>query len=243
MLRADRGFQADRIVAALVLPEPERYKTPEQRNRVYKQFLEAVRAIPEVTNAGTVDALSFSGENHGGLVSSRRTLDAKNQLIAEIDVVGGRHLQTLGVHLAAGRWFRDEDMKEASAAAMINETTAQHLWPGSSAIGKQICVNCTPENPRNWKRLIGVVSSVRHADLDAPPGLNVYLSARALASADFLVVRTDRPIGDLSKAIQGAIAGVDPDQPVLLSASMQSLLAGSIADRRFLVSSLVVTGS
>ncbi len=60
LLRTDPGFQADRIVASVVLPEPERYKTPEQRGSVYKRFLEAVRAIPGVESAGTADALPFS---------------------------------------------------------------------------------------------------------------------------------------------------------------------------------------
>jgi len=43
-------------------------------------------------------------------------------------------------------------------------------------------------------------------------------------------------------AIPRAIASVDPDQTVLLTTSMQSLLADSIADRRFIVSLLAVTG-
>ncbi len=169
-------------------------------------------------------------------------MEPKSRLIAEVDVVGGQYLQTLGVHLAAGRWFREEEMKEPGDAAIINDIAAKRLWSGGSAIGKQICVDCTPENPSNWKPVVGIVSSVRHADLDAGPGLNVYLSAGAFESADFLVVRTDRPIGDLGKRIQRAIAAVDPDQPVLLSASMQSLVADSIADRRFIMSLLAVTG-
>jgi putative ABC transport system permease protein len=37
------------------------------------------------------------------------------------------------------------------------------------------------------------------------------------------------------------MAGVDSDQPVLLSASMPSLISGSVADRRFIVSVFVVT--
>ena len=244
LLRTDPGFQADRIVASVVLPERERYKTPEQRGKVYLRFLEAVRAIPGVKSAGTVDALPFSGENHGGFISTNRAavMESNSRLIAEIDVVGGEYLQTLGVRLAAGRWFREGEMKESSDAAILNDRAAERLWPGSSAVGKQICVDCTPENPSNWKRVIGVVSSIRHADLDAQPGFNVYLSAGALESAAFLVVRTDRPIGDLSKAIQRAIAAVDPDQPVLLSASMQSLIADSVADRRFIASLLAVTG-
>jgi hypothetical protein len=138
--------------------------------------------------------------------------------------------------------FEKEEMKESGDAAIINDIAAKRLCPGSTALGKQICVDCTPENPSNWKRVIGVVSSVRHADLDASPGLNVYLSRGALENADFLVIRTDRPLGDLKKAVQRAIAAVDPEQPVLLSASMQSLIAASIADRRFIISLLAATG-
>jgi putative ABC transport system permease protein len=244
LLRTDPGFQADRLVASVVLPEPERYTTAEQRSEIYRRFVEAVRAIPGVANVGTVDALPFSGENHGGFISVNRTVptDTKNQSIAEINVVGAEYLRTLGVRLATGRWFREDDIKDTSDATIINDSAAQHLWPGASAIGKQLCVNCTLENPNNWKRVIGVVSSVRHADLDAPPGFNVYLSAGAYASAAFLIVRTERPLGEVSKAIQRAIASVDPDQPVLLTTAMESLVADSIADRRFIVTLLVVTG-
>src|SRR5947208_1510138 len=95
--------------------------------------------------------------------------------------------------------FEKEEMKESGDAAIINDIAAKRLCPGSTALGKQICGDCTPENPSNWKRVIGVVSSVRHADLDASPGLNVYLSRGALENADFLVIRTDRPLGDLKK--------------------------------------------
>jgi ABC-type antimicrobial peptide transport system permease subunit len=75
---------------------------------------------------------------------------------------------------------------------------------------------------------------------------NVYLSGGALESAVFLVARTNRPIyssgRDLEKAIRRAIAAVDPNQPVLLSASMRTLIADSVADRRFIMSLLAVTG-
>lgn len=244
LLTIDPGFQPDRVVASVVLAEPERYKTPEQRSEIYKRFLDAVLAIPGVTTAGTVDALPFSGENHGGFVSASRATaaDPRNQSIAEIDVVGGQYLQALGVRLEAGRWFRGEDMKETSDAILVNDVAARHLWPGISAVGKQLCVNCTPEKPTNWKRVIGVVSSVRHADLDSPLGFNVYLSAGALSQAAFLIVRTERSEREMNKAIRLAIASVDPDQPVLLTVSMRSLLTDSIADRRFIITLLGATG-
>jgi ABC-type antimicrobial peptide transport system permease subunit len=46
----------------------------------------------------------------------------------------------------------------------------------------------------------------------------------------------------MSKAIQQAIASVDLDQPVLLTASLGSLLTDSIADRRFIITLLGTTG-
>ncbi|MFI5072511.1 MAG: FtsX-like permease family protein, partial [Terriglobales bacterium] len=58
----------------------------------------------------------------------------------------------------------------------------------------------------------------------------------------FLVVRTNRPAGDMEKAIGRAIASVDPNQPVFLSTSMRTLINDSLADRRFIMISLAITG-
>jgi putative ABC transport system permease protein len=243
LLRTDPGFQADHILASVVIPARERYRTPEQHGALYRRILDAVRTLPGVESAGTVDALPFSGENHGGFIarSEAEVMEPGGQMVAEIDVIGGEYLQTMGVRLAEGRWFDEAEIKQSSDTAIVNDVAAKHLWPGVSAIGKQICVFCTPENPRNWKRIVGVVSSVRHAALDAPEQANVYLSARALERAQFLVVRTDRPSGDLEKGIRRAIAGIDPNQPVFLSASMRSLVSESLADRRFIVTLLSIT--
>ncbi len=236
LIRTDPGFQANRVLASVILPEPERYGTPEMRADIYKRFLNSVRAIPGIESAGTVDALPFSGENHGG------TVTAGSPVIAEVDVIGGDYLQTMGVHLMSGRWFREDEMSNSSETAIINDTLAKLFWPRDTAIGKPICVYCTPEAPNNWKRVIGVVSSIRHMSLDGPSPMNVYLSAGALESAAFLVLRTNRPMSGLEDSVRRAIAAVDPNQPVLLSASLQSLVYDSVADRRFITTLLTITG-
>jgi len=134
-------------------------------------------------------------------------------------------------------------MNPGSDAAIVNDVLAARLWPGANAIGKQICVDCAPDRPRVWKQVIGVVSSVHHAALEGPAGANVYLAGGALESAAFLVVKTERPSGEMEKAIRRAIAGVDPNQPVLLSATLRTLIADSVADRRFIMSLLAVMAS
>jgi predicted permease len=237
LVNTDPGFQADRVFASVVLPAPERYPKPEQRGLFFKRILDSVRALPGVESAGTVDALPFSGENHGGFAGI-----GAQQLEAEIDVVGGEYLQSMGVRLLDGRWFREADMSESSDAAIVNDYIAARLWPLASAIGQRICVYCTPERPNNWKRVVGVVTGFDHAALNGPVKSNVDLSAGAMQEAVFVVVRTEQPTRNLEKAIRRAIAAIDPNQPVFLSASMRTLVADSVADRRFIMTLLAITG-
>ena len=250
LLGTDPGFQADRILASVVIPARTQYRTPEARALLYRKFLDSVRGLPGVESAGAVDALPFSGENHGGWVtaSENEVMEPHHQLAAEIDVVSSDYLETMGVRLLEGRWFGEDDMHDASDTAIVNEVAARRLWAGTDPIGKRICLFCTPEKPNNWKRVVGVVTSMRHASLDnvgddaGPPLANVYVAAAALEKAAFLVVRTNRPPGDLEKGIRYAIAGVDPNQPVFLSVSLRRLIADSLADRRFIMALLAITG-
>jgi putative ABC transport system permease protein len=147
----------------------------------------------------------------------------------------------MGVRLLEGRWFREEEMVDSNDAAIVNDFVAARLRPGASAVGQRVCVYCTPENPNNWKRVIGVVSSASHTALNEGAKGNIYLAAGAMRESYFVVVRTQRPSGDLEKAIRRTIAGIDPNQPVFLSTTMTALIADSVADRRFIMMLLAVT--
>jgi predicted permease len=244
LVETDPGFQADRVVASVVIPAGERYRAPEDRAVVYRKFLDSIRALPGVESAGAVDALPFSGENHGGSVTSSETavMEPHRQLVAEIDVVSSEYLQTMGARLLQGRWFSEDDMKSSSDTAIVSDVAASRLWPEADPIGKRICLFCTPEQPHNWKRVVGVVSRIRHIAMDEPLLANVYVASGSLEKSAFLVARTNRPAGDLEKAIRRAIAGVDPDQPVFLTVSLRALIADSLADRRFIMRLLAAIG-
>jgi predicted permease len=243
LLRTDPGFEADHVVASVLLPVQDLHRTAQQRALLYQRFLDAVRRVPGIESVGTVDALPFSGENHGGLVANNafQATDSGTQLPAEIDIVSPEYLQTMGTHLLAGRWFRAEEMKPSNDSAIISDAAAKRLWPGEDPIGKRICVYCTTEKPGNWKQVVGVVSTMHHNSLAGAADLNVYLDAGALEQAAFIVVRTNRPLESIEKAIRAASASVDPNQPVFLSATMRTLIADSLADRRFLLTLLGAT--
>jgi predicted permease len=244
LLRTDPGFDAKRVTAFVIVRDPVRYQTPEKWGMFYRSALDSVRAIPGIESAGTDDALPFSGENTGGLVGkSAGGASQGGEIAAEIDDVSAGYLQTMGIRLLQGRLLNEEDMSDSSDAAIVSDLVAKRLWPSESAIGKPVCVFCSPENPNNWKRIVGVVSSSRHASLDGPQEqATVYLAAGALPKAAFLVVKSDRPEADIQKAVRQVIASIDPNQPIFLSATMQSLIDDSLGDRRFIMFLLALTG-
>jgi putative ABC transport system permease protein len=83
---------------------------------------------------------------------------------------------------------------------------------------------------------------MRHLGLEGDAEGSVYLAGNAMRRAQFLVVRTERPANECQEALRRAVASVDPQQPVLLSASMQTLVRDSLAVRRFLMLLLAATG-
>jgi len=243
LLRVNTGFDSAHVLASIIVPAGDRYPTPESRAALWPRVLESVKNIPGVESAGTVDALTFTGENHGPLITSDPAAASRGEgRAAETDFVSSEYLQTMGAKLIAGRWFRDDDVTAHRTVAIVDEIAAKSLWPGQNAIGQRICVYCGPNRVQTWYDVVGVVSSMRHASLDEKPGPSVYLTSRAFENADFLVVRASHPTALMARKIREAVASADPNQPVLLSATLSTLIGDSIADRRFVFSGLAIMG-
>ena len=245
LLRTDPGFQANRVLASIIVPSGDRYRNhPEEQARLFRRILDDVRALPGVESAGAVNPLPFSGDNTGGRLAATDAEGARpeTQPAGEVDYVSAGYLETMGIPLLAGRRFREEEVEPDRDVAIVNDRAAALLWPGGDAIGRRICVDCRPGEPQHWKRVIGVVGSIRHAGLDQAPGPQVYVSGGALAIAAFLVVRSDRSFGELGQAIRHTVASIDPGQPVFLSASMSTLIGDWLSDQRFIVTLFATTG-
>ncbi|MBV9183030.1 MAG: FtsX-like permease family protein [Acidobacteria bacterium] len=241
LLRTDPGFAADRVLASVIIPDQARYNTPELRGQLYRRILEAVRRAPGIESAGTIDALPFSGENHGGLIGTNNASENHNRVPAEIDIVSSGYLETMGVRRIQGEWFRDQDMTD-SDSVIVNDVAAQKLWHGESPIGKLVCVYCSSNKPNDWKRVVGLVTSIRHRSLDEPPQPSLYMVSHSLEHAAFVVVRSDRPMKDVDKEIRTAVGSVDANQPVFVSATMHDLIDDSLANRRFIMGLLALAG-
>ena len=111
---------------------------------------------------------------------------------------------------------------------MINETMARALWPGQDAIGKLAMIDTT-------RRVVGVVSDVRHLGLDQAAGYEVYIPFRQIVDYPIvdLIVRSPLPATSLATSIRAALAPIAPNVALNEVQTLGEIVDRSVSPRRF----------
>jgi len=141
------------------------------------------------------------------------------------------YLDTMHIPLRQGRLFTDADGDGAPLVALISESLARARFPGTNPMGQRLRVG--PNGPYT---IVGVVGDVKQQSLAGIQSDAVYLTPRQFQIADdamSLVIRTTGSATALLPAVKNAIWSVDKEQPVVRVATMDSLLSGTAAERRF----------
>jgi putative ABC transport system permease protein len=169
-----------------------------------------------------------------------RPLDPHNISFAGWQVVGARYFYTLGIPLAEGRDLALQDTdKAAPPVAVISQEMAQRYWPADDPLGKRISLGLPgPKSP--WITIIGIARDLPPR-LDSLPQPQWYLS-RPLAPPrnQILFVRTAGNPADLAAPIRNLVAAIDPSQPVANIKTMDSVVADTVAPRKFNMSVLAL---
>jgi len=80
------------------------------------------------------------------------------------------YFQTMKIPLLQGREFTNDDSDGAPLVAIVDETMANHFWPGQFALGKRISIH------GNRFTVVGVVRNIKHQRMNELPEPIVYLS-------------------------------------------------------------------
>ena len=228
------GFQPERAAAMRV--DPGRgYSTQAKRNDYYAEVLRRVNAVPGIQAAGLADVLPLGGDRSWG-VKGKGQVYKRGQLPETfVRVVTDGYLNAMGISLRAGRDFTERDTPSSEPVILINETLARTLWPGQNPIGQIV-------DQDNGRRVVGVVSDVRHRALELVSGCEMYLPMRQTnnySSVD-LVVRTSLPPAALASAVRAELKSIDPNLPTNEFRLLQQLVDKAVSPRRFVV--ILLTG-
>ncbi|MGD2218062.1 MAG: ABC transporter permease, partial [Gemmatimonadales bacterium] len=132
----DPGF-GDEPTAFLSFMVPASRYSDEEGLRLLRSFLEEVRRVPGVTRAGAI---------------SNPHLNTLNRMIIDVKVEGvapppGRSAHSIdftsvepgffaaaGIPILEGRNFGEQDRRDGTPVAIINEAMARRFWPGESPL-------------------------------------------------------------------------------------------------------------
>ena len=214
----DIGFDAERVVTTEMILPSEEYASGEERRGLMVAAAGAMGALPGIDAASAAAWLPLNHETITAQVATPAMSGVSGEewpLAVSNRVLPG-YFRTMGIELLAGRDFAATDSEGSEPVAVVSTTLAERFWPEGEAVGRTLLVG-DPAEPATVS-VIGVVETVRHADLDASSlGPQVYLPALQAAARRFFVVgRTEGEPGAAIAGIRAAVAEVAPTIPLIV---------------------------
>jgi predicted permease len=240
LLHADRGFDTHHIMTVGVNPPMNRYPTPGTRIAFVRTALDRLKVLPGVVDVAAANMLPLAGEGANSALSIPGTsVPLFEHALGNIRTVNSEYFRTMGLSLQAGRLFTDADRERQ--VAVISMSIAKRAWPGEDPVGKRFRFG-PPTAPD--REVIGVINDVRGVSLEAGPSYSVYVPywQGFFISTSFAVKTTQDPVA-IAPAIRGAIRSIDAELPLSALQTMDEVVEGSVAQRRFQTNLVLVFGA
>jgi predicted permease len=235
LLRVNPGFTAHNVVALQVFTS-DRQATPEKRVRFFAETLSRIEALPGVESAGAVSFMPFvdSAIDIRSLlaVHSGQAAEAGKEPVVHVSVATPGYFEAMKIPLLTGRLFGVHDGLLSRPVAVVSQSLARRFWRGQDPVGSRVSFRW--DGQAMEADVVGVVGPVQHARLDRPPEPEMFVPhAQVPFGSMTYVVRTSREAGALARAVQERVWSVDSGQAFSRVDLLETLVARSAADRRF----------
>jgi putative ABC transport system permease protein len=222
---ASPGFDTRPLLTARFFMSGESYATDDLKAQRVEDVARRIEALPGVTSVFASNFVPLdAGGGSGHAIVDGRAFPAGEEPTILFTAVTPHIYKTMGMTLLKGRDFTDSEGLGKTPVAVINETMAKKLWPGSDAVGRRF--RLVERDPAEWFTVIGVGPDIRMFDMedDTPDFSVAYVPYRFSGFANIGV--TIRVAGDpagLAGAVRNAIRSSDPTLPIFNIRTMEDL--------------------
>jgi len=241
LMEVNPGFDPHNILMARVwLPVPNNpdmdpYRDPARRSALIKDILQRTSALPGVRYAavGGGNGVPLIGPHNSASFTIEGQPNTDSIPIAQGSAVSANYFSALSTPLVRGRVFADSDDINAPSVVLIDEALAQRYFPNQNPIGHRIRPGGRTSNAP-MRTIVGVVGNIKTDGVDQPDQPHIYfpiLQSPGYAMAVYL--RTDSNPASLTSSLREQIRQVDPNLPLFGERTMEEVVAGSLAQRRF----------
>jgi putative ABC transport system permease protein len=238
--KVDPGFDSRNLLTCQVSVSAG----PDEGRKVadfFERLQEKIQTLPGVESVAVSNGLPFVGANQTPFFIEGGPRPEPGKEPSGIRyTVSHDYFQTLGISLVRGRSFTARDTRDSTRVAVIDEALAREHFQNEDPIGRRLTL-ALPEAPSF--EIVGVVGHVEHFSLDGQSAIQAqyYLSfdqipLRAITGQvrriNVLVRTSSEPIS-IAPSVRDAVLSLNKDQAVFNVRTMDQILSGSVADRRF----------
>jgi len=239
----DLGYATrDRIVAevnlvpAYIQPIDEKGAIdPAKKVRFINAVLDRVRGGQGVRAVAASSTAPLTGApNRGMRIEGDPPLPPDQQPSADFQLITPDYFRALGITLVAGRTFDATDRADTPAVLVVNQALVDRYFGGRDPIGKVILFGAGKRH-----QIVGVVANARYRSVEQPADPTFYLPLEQNDERWPFLAFTASTDGSASAAasttalMRSAVRDADPQQPVSRLRSIEEILSGSLAQRRF----------
>jgi predicted permease len=229
MQHVDLGVDPGRVLTMRVPLPARHYPDPSRRIAFFQELLERVRSVPGVEAVGLNTGLHPLG-NLGAPVEVAG-LPANSEPVV-VHQINTDYPSALGIRLASGRLFSQDDLDGARAAALVNERFVRARLDGRPPLGHVVRVPRLKQPPFALEddafQIVGVVHDMRNRGMAETVTPEIYLPFTVTGIADLLSVRARGEATSVARAVIGQVYAIDKNQPVTNVKALDLLLRENV---------------
>lgn len=241
LTHVDLGFRQDHLLTFSLPVRRERLANSAQIAVFYRELLAKIDALPGISSAsastgmpmlGTSFALPFS-------VPGQPFKDPSSRPSALFTMVTPAYFTTLGIQIARGRSFTEQDAAGGLPVAIVNEAFAReylsHVDPlAQQVVVQQVIPGATQLGPALEWQIVGVYRDVRNEGVRGQdfPEINVPFWQSPWPNAR-IAVRTAGDPSSVANSIAAIVQSMDPDLPLDQVRTMDQVVDEELAGDRF----------
>jgi predicted permease len=247
MRAVDPGFRADHVLVGEYQLPLNQYSSTVSVATFNRAVVENLSNKPGIIAVGTTNALPATGASGQAAYTTEGQLAENWKLkFTSFAFVEGEYFRAMGIRLLEGRTFTVDDRPETELVVIVNQSMAEHSWPGQSAIGKRMHVG-NPKKDLPWATVVGVVADTKVGARDEPSADQWYSLARQSAilygakfsgkltepAGGYVTVRSALPPEQITRTLRSTIAEIDPQLALRQVQPMDDVISTVEAPRRF----------
>ncbi|MGD0731303.1 MAG: ABC transporter permease [Terracidiphilus sp.] len=248
-LRAvDLGFRPDHVLTAAYSLPRQQYSTQAAADAFDAALLAKLQQLPGVQTVGITDILPAAGQISSTAFFPEGYVPPKGAALNSgwPSQLVGNYYAAAGIPILRGRDFNQADTATSPLVIIVNQTLAEHYWPGQDPIGKRIHVGLR-ETPLPWMTVVGEVGDVKQESAETAtsdqfyqPVAQVKISLGMFAPANmingnsgYIIMRSGLPPDQMTDSLRAAVRSIDPQLPLTDVESMDRVVSEGQAPRRF----------